>query len=371
MNRSNTYDTRPGNYDIDERHYVENEKKFSNTFLIILISLLFVAIFGGALVGGVVSGDPSNGFFITIIAASGVAIVVVILASIRYCINLRTAAANEPENRMKESPQSANLQPTFTRTADEDEEAGYDYDGREHYIQEEVQTINAQSMAPGDVSAMSPGTYDYDMESSFGQTASQFTRSEYQGRGRSSDAYERQRYSGPFDFETVASSQYERHERVYREDPPEEFGGGQSYGYSLSSVSRDPEAAVATADGKFIKEEDFEASPPVQQHTSKYAVEGDEDDEKTKEERRALEEERQRKEIEEWERRTKASKSPKKKTKKTKVSISGAADRRTIHSRCSQNLHHTRLHRDSYHSLPRRHQPVHCVLKCRLRNQEI
>eukprot|EP00533_Pseudo-nitzschia_delicatissima_P004794 CAMPEP_0116110772 /NCGR_PEP_ID=MMETSP0327-20121206/18101_1 /TAXON_ID=44447 /ORGANISM="Pseudo-nitzschia delicatissima, Strain B596" /LENGTH=73 /DNA_ID=CAMNT_0003603981 /DNA_START=75 /DNA_END=292 /DNA_ORIENTATION=+ len=47
----------------------------SNTasLFIVVLSLLFVAIFGYALIGGVISGDPTNGFFITIIVASTLA----------------------------------------------------------------------------------------------------------------------------------------------------------------------------------------------------------------------------------------------------------------------------------------------------------
>ena len=51
------------------------------TLVIVIVSLLFVAIFAGALVGGVVSGDPTNGFFITIIAASGVALSIAFVVS--------------------------------------------------------------------------------------------------------------------------------------------------------------------------------------------------------------------------------------------------------------------------------------------------
>jgi len=55
------------------------------SWFIVVVSLLFVAIFGGALIGGIASGDPNNGFFITsIIVASVLAISVALGVSIRY-----------------------------------------------------------------------------------------------------------------------------------------------------------------------------------------------------------------------------------------------------------------------------------------------
>ena len=59
----------------------ENNTK---SLLTVVLSLVFVIIFGCALIGGLVSGDPTNGFFITIIVASALAIAVAVGVAIRY-----------------------------------------------------------------------------------------------------------------------------------------------------------------------------------------------------------------------------------------------------------------------------------------------
>ena len=298
MSRTANYHTRHGNQHVDERQYPTNQPTSNATFFIILVSLLFVAIFGGALVGGVVSGEPSSGFFLTVIAASGAATSLVLLASICYCCQQRRLR-REAEKNAKEH-RNANIQPTYTRTVDEDEEAAY-YDSSAHYlvgrepVEEEVQTIHARSMAAGDVSAMSPGTYDYDVQS-YDQTGSQYTCSEYHGYGYRSAQYDEESYNGPFDFTSVASST--RESGVRREDPPEEFGGSQLK--SVPVVSRDPEAAVATADGKVIPAD--ATDPPL--HSPANASQASRYDVVTSEEDKSLEKERQQQQIKEWEKRT-------------------------------------------------------------------
>jgi hypothetical protein len=128
---------------------------------------------------------------------------------------------------------------------------------------------------------------------SYGQTASQYTRDRLPF-GYRSPQYDDESYDGPFDFASATSSG--RDDFVRREDPPEEFGGSQVVSKGVL-VSRDPEAAVATADGKVIP---ANASPSA-------ASETDED----KEEREAMEKERQQQQIKEWEQRTLEAKSAK------------------------------------------------------------
>jgi len=240
---------------VTDHRYNDREKRFSSTFLIVLVSLLFVAVFGGALVGGVVSGDPSNGFFITIIAASGVAIGVAAVVSLRYCYHQRGDRAQSDYGLKENTTQE--IRGTLTRSVEEDEELGY-YDNRGRYyptqgrVEEKIQEVAAPSMAPGDISAMSPTTYDLD---TYTQTASHFSRREYNGHGhrlrinQRPDVEERR---GPFDFDEVNDTLY-RQEIPFREDPPEDNAGCNLY--CGMPMSRDPTAAIATADGNLLVDE--------------------------------------------------------------------------------------------------------------------
>jgi hypothetical protein len=287
--------TGPGRYIVQQgdappveeyHHRDDKDSKFSATFLIILVSLLFVAVFGGALVGGVVSGDPSNGFFITIIVASAVAIGVATIVALRYWCKQR--AARERSNVVTKPTRNhdgvGDIQGTITRTADEDEEAGY-YDNRGRFypkqgpVEEDIQEVEAPNMAPGDVSAMSPGTYDYE---SHAQTRSQFTRSEYNGNGYRLNINQRENEEyrpSSFDFESITS----KRSTPVREDPPEDPVGANMY--SGMPMSKDPSAAIATADGNMLDDEasDYDLNSPAAMSqtsrsvTSRYDVEGDDE----------------------------------------------------------------------------------------------
>lgn len=255
MTRSDQRVIRRGGAPVEEHRSQNKENKFSASFLIILVSLLFVAVFGGALVGGVVSGDPSNGFFITILAASGVAIGVAAIVGLRYWCKQREASKQQEGVTKIISSRDArgDIRGTITRTADEDEEIGYS-DGRDRYyhsqgpVEERIQEVEAPRMTPGDVSAMSPGTFDYE---SYAQTRSQFTRSEYNGNGYRLNINQREHEEyrpSPFDFESVTS----KRSLPTREDPPEDIGCNL---YCGAPVSKDPSAAIATADGNLLPEE--------------------------------------------------------------------------------------------------------------------
>lgn len=86
---------------------------------VITVALLVVAVFGGALVGGVVSGDPSNGFYLTIIVASSVAICIAIVISSRYYCRDKPRAS-------KRDPNGVSLRRTFTGSNDEEDKGAYD-----------------------------------------------------------------------------------------------------------------------------------------------------------------------------------------------------------------------------------------------------
>lgn len=258
MPRSERYQVERGEERAPEPTRTTSETKMNASFLIILASLLFVAVFGGALIGGVVSGDPSDGFFITILAASGVAIGIAALVALRIWLKKRAAnRAPVTEEVAKEATTSTvDIRGTLTRTLDEDEELGhYDSRGRFHHprqgpVEEEIEEVEAQSMAPGDVSAMSPGTYDYD---TYYTKQSQYTRSEYGGNGygiHNSHQESDDHYHGPFDFDSVRS---EQPSLPRREDPPEE-GEGCNLVCGMP-VSKDPKAAIMAADGRFVPEE--------------------------------------------------------------------------------------------------------------------
>ena len=278
---------RRGDSSGEEYRVHDKETKFSAAFLIILVSLLFVSVLGGALVGGVVSGNPSNEFFIAILCASGVAIGAAVIVGLRYWCKQRVARKERGKavkHRGKRDIRG-DIRGTITRTADEDEEAGY-YDNRGRFypthgdVKEKIEEVEAQSMAPGDISAMSPGTYDH---YSYAQSKSQGTRSEYNGNGyrlRVNLREQEEFRPTSFDFESVTSKQ----SLPIREDPPEDFGCNA---YAGIPVSKDPAAAIVRADGTMIfdeaPEDDLDPYSPVamsqasRSTRSRYYVEDDEE----------------------------------------------------------------------------------------------
>ncbi len=273
MNRNDRYAVRLGDAPPPvEYRSRDSEKRFTSTFLIILVSLLFVAVFGGALVGGVVSGDPSNRFFITIIAASGGAIGVAIIVSLRY-VCLQRSAHKHREYAMKD-PETRHVQQTFTRSVDEDEEVGYFDDRGRFYqgqgpVEENIREVKARAMTPGDVSAMSLASYDME---SYTQATSHFTRG-YNGNGyrlRINERPKEEYHDGPFDFSSVTSS---KQNFPVREDPPEDGAGCNLY--CGMPMSKDPSAAIATADGNILNEEDSDVdlnSPDAKSLSSRSAM---------------------------------------------------------------------------------------------------
>lgn len=236
-----------------------NDHNPSTTFIIIIVSLLFVAVFGGALVGGIVSGDPSNGFFITIIAASAVAIAVAATVTCRYYRNNK-----EAEEYIKQD-----IRGTFTRSGDEEnghDEEVEDYDRHHVYghartpVDARIKEVLPRSVA-GDVSALSPHSYDIESYTT-----------------RDIGHNKRRERRGLFDFASVASSKRSfKSVRTPREDPPEE---SERYGPNTQrETSMEPSATYAATDGKIIEEDtsDVGLNTPssLSRHTtaSKYEIE--------------------------------------------------------------------------------------------------
>ena len=214
----------------------EEERSKNSSLLIVIVSLLFAGIFGGALIGGVVSGDPTNSFFITIIVASCLAIAMALGVSIRYY--LIKYETDEAEFLSKED-----IARTFSNSDEGNyQDSGEDIDrlqgeSRDNYysahmhVNSEIKEIQAKSVY-GEMSALSPQTYD---EESLTTT---------RGQGRQ---------AGLFDFSKNQSGS------KTREDPPE--GNGSSAfqtAWNTRGHSQDPSAPKFSTDGKIITEEEGE-----------------------------------------------------------------------------------------------------------------
>lgn len=246
------------------------------TVLIVVASLLFVAIFAGALVGGIVSGDPTNGFFVTIIVSSAVAISVAVVVSIRYCVKIR--AASRQSSSENDRYLSKDGRATFSNS-DEDNHEDYYYDehrrrsksgvhqghhrrlrtphgGRHHGshtpVGARIREIQAASVA-GEVSALSPQTYDVE---SLSTRKSRGNRQQKRGAAaiNSSDRGGGAGGGGAlFNFSNVAC------EAPAREDPPEGAGPATYHAaWLVRGHSQDPSAPKVTADGQFIQDDDEE-----------------------------------------------------------------------------------------------------------------
>mmetsp|Transcript_49241 Transcript_49241/g.119341 ORF Transcript_49241/g.119341 Transcript_49241/m.119341 type:complete len:681 (+) Transcript_49241:458-2500(+) len=261
----------------------------STTVAVIVVSLLFVAVFAGALVGGVVSGDPSNVFFVTIITASVVAVVIALGIAVWYCRKNRLDD-EQVEDGYLSKPNGAGK--TFSHSHSEDEEEqkqtshrGHDHAQKHPYAHRLQQIQEAQQMyneypkenseerqrqqqilartpvdarikeisASGSVaglSALSPQTYG-DIES-------------LSTRRPTDQQQQQQRSPGLFDFANVAPSPSviaggrNATNRVTRAaDPPEGSGRPPAYNaatgaWSRGRMSMDPSARKITAEGELV-----------------------------------------------------------------------------------------------------------------------
>ena len=138
-----------------------NSSKF--TLVVVISSLVFVAIFGGALVGGIVSGDPDDAFYTVILVCSLLAIVCA-ASAVAYNMHRKRQQHQSLEGK------GSDLRNTFTRSADEEYGEDEEYYHRHQPqgrtaantpVQERIQEIRAGTKSVfGEISALSPRTYE-------------------------------------------------------------------------------------------------------------------------------------------------------------------------------------------------------------------
>jgi hypothetical protein len=223
-------------------HEYEESKTSGMTLLVVIFSLVFVAVFGGALVGGIVSGDPDGTFFTVIIVTSTLAITVAVIFGIRkvYC----------KKRKHRDMDQKVDLRGTFTRSEEEnhhyDEDPEYNghyekrYEARPTPVNARINEIKAGSVA-GDMSALSPTTLEMetDQRTTPGKRSGRTPRRESSGRR-------------PFDFANVSVGS-ERRNGPRREDPPE--SSDASYAESFTQRLMDPPTGPIDAD-HYLEEEE-------------------------------------------------------------------------------------------------------------------
>lgn len=216
----------------DDNSSIGYDENQNCTLVVVVISLLFVAVFGGALVGGVLSGDPSNGFFVTIIVASCVVIGIAAIASIRYCLM----------NRKEEAEYIKESKGTFNSDNDEENAKKEKKAAKRPLVStppsRRITEVNAMHDIPGDVSALSPNTYDVDSVVTDGKSGiTSFA-------GRIIQNKSRQRKAG-FDFSDIVSGQPSRG----REDPPEASDVSAASETTKKMGPKDPSASRISLNG--------------------------------------------------------------------------------------------------------------------------
>lgn len=215
-----------------------------SSLIIVILSLLFVAIFGCALVGGVISGDPNNGFLITIIVASSIAISLAMGVSIRYIYVNRTQKDDDDRYLSKE-----NMRGTLPSTDEENqdnEEPPHDQNHNYYYpnaagIESEIKEIQTKSVF-GEISVLSPHSIDDETLSL-----------------RHHIIRDRKRDRQGFDFSRITSGENGENIRM-REDPPEDPPEGIGLANVQTALvtrgtSQDPSAPKFSTDGDIIGDE--------------------------------------------------------------------------------------------------------------------
>jgi hypothetical protein len=213
------------------------------SWFIVVVSLLFVAIFGGALIGGIISGDPNNGFFITsIIVASVLAISVALGVSIRYYLinrakdddeylskdDIRGTFSNSDEGKYTEE-ESFNRRPDHDHFQTQPQPNHY---LTHTHVESRIKEIQTKSVF-GEMSVLSPQTYDEESLTTIGQ-------------GRRG-----------FNFSSITSSKRESKVNM-REDPPEGAGLSFQAAWNTRGHSQDPSAPKFSTDGGIITDDDIE-----------------------------------------------------------------------------------------------------------------
>lgn len=213
------------------------------SWFIVVVSLLFVAIFGGALIGGIASGDPNNGFFITsIIVASVLAISVALGVSIRYYLINRAKDDDEylPKDDIRGTFSSSdegryNVEESFNRRPDHDQcqtQPQPNHYLTHTHVESQIKEIQTKSVF-GEMSVLSPQTYDEESLTTIGQ-------------GRRG-----------FNFSSITSSKRESKVNM-REDPPEGAGLSFQTAWNTRGQSQDPSAPKFSTDGEIIADDDIE-----------------------------------------------------------------------------------------------------------------
>ncbi|CAJ1957152.1 unnamed protein product [Cylindrotheca closterium] len=221
-------------YDEDDNGYGDDDSKGSSTLLVVIVSLLFVAVFGGALVGGVLSGDANNGFYFTMIAASSIVVLAGLVFAIRYCCCQRGKDADSLD--IKEGKGTFNS----------DEEEG-EFVHKKKPRRQSKKGPKIRVLDPGagvsDVSVLSPGTYNYDVESVMTDGDATGITS-FAGRILLNKS--RQKTVG-FDFRSVIPGEQSRG----RSDPPEAFESAAvtAYNQARQLGPKDPSAARINMNG--------------------------------------------------------------------------------------------------------------------------
>lgn len=213
-----------------------DESNKTTSLLIVVLSLVFVAIFGGALVGGILSGDPTNAFFVTIIVASVVAISVALGVSVRYIVTHRPNGENDEEYLGKE-----NVRNTFSGSDEENHshEEYPDYTPRDYCypnrtpVESEIKEIEAKSVF-GEMSALSPTTYE---EGSCSTFRHHIIKDGQRG----------------FDFSSITEEKFSG-----RQDPPEGAGLATiQSAWNARGSSQDPSAPKFSTDGGIIVDDEY------------------------------------------------------------------------------------------------------------------
>ena len=229
-----------GDDNVSEGETSADESSSTTSLLIVVLSLIFVAVLGCALIGGVISGDPTNGFFITIIVASALAISIAIGIALRMYSN-RARDENYHQYLSKEN------KGTFS-TSDEENPHEEEYINRPplnqtheyHYAnQSEIKEIQAKSVL-GEMSALSPHSYGGDSISTFRH----HIIGNHNNNGRQG-----------FDFSRITPGGQGENSKK-REDPPEGVGEAtMQAAWDTRGCSQDPSAPKCSIGGEIIGNE--------------------------------------------------------------------------------------------------------------------
>jgi len=214
----------------------ETNEEGSNmaSLLIVILSLVFVVIFGYALIGGVVSGDPTNGFFITVIVTSAFAIVVSAGVFVRHMYTKRAGDVDNDQYLSKDN------RGTFSGSDEENQQEGNENDVEDPDEDETLMEIQAKSVF-GEMSALSPNSYSEDSLSTFHHhIIRNHRKKDRQG----------------FDFSRITPADNTQRARP-RQDPPE---GVSASNFQAAWVTRgnsqDPSGPKLSSEGEVFDNDD-------------------------------------------------------------------------------------------------------------------